>query len=283
MELHRQPSFLSLLNPFAPALSLWRHRGLLRQFTVRNVEMRHKGSILGIVWAVLNPLLTLAVYVFVFGFVFGGSFGVVENESRWDYGLGIFLGLAIFQLVAEAITVAPSLITTHQNFVKKVVFPLEILPAAAVGAGAFHMLITLAMVAIGVVAGGRALTVHALQLPIIILPILITSLGLAWLLAALGVFFRDLAQVVGALASALMFASAIFYPAIRVATEAPTAWAFLKFNPLLHTVEMAREAVLWSQPVFWPTLGWLYLGAGLTASLGYACFIRLKPAFADVI
>jgi len=283
MESRRPPSFLALLNPFAPVLTLWRHRDLLWQFTVRNVEMRHKGSMLGILWAILNPLLTLAVYVFVFGFVFGGKFGVVENESSWDYGLGIFLGLAIFQLVAESIVVAPTLITTQPNFVKKVVFPLEILPAAAVGSGAFHTLITLAMVAIGVVLGGHSLTVYTLQLPIVLLPIVLTSLGLTWLLAALGVFFRDLGQVVGALTTALMFASAIFYPAIRVETEAPTAWAFLKFNPLLHTVEMAREAVLWSQPISWTTLGWLYLGAFLTASFGFACFVRLKPAFADVI
>lgn len=283
MELHRQPALVSLLDPFAPARALWRHRDLLWQFIVRNVEIRHKGSMLGILWAILTPLLTLAVYVFVFGFVFGGSFGVVENESKWDYGLGIFLGLAIFQLVAEAIIVAPNLITTQPNFVKKVVFPLEILPAATVGSGAFHMLITLSMVAIGVILGGHPLTIHTLQLPLILLPIIAFSLGLAWLFAALGVFFRDLGQVVGALATALMFASAIFYPAIRVETEAPAAWAFLKFNPLLHTVEMAREAVLWSQPVSWTTLGWLYFSGGLTASIGFACFVRLKPAFADVI
>lgn len=283
MEIHQQPSFLSLLNPVAPFVSLWRHRELLWQFTLRGIKIRHQGSMLGMVWSVLNPLLTLSVYVFVFGFVFGGKFGVTENESRFDYGLGIFLGLAIFQLVAEIITVSPTLIITNPNFVKKVVFPLEILPAAGVGAGTFHMLITMTMVAIGIIAGGHPMNLYTLQLPLVLLPILVTGLGLAWLFAALGVFFRDLGQIVGALATALMFASAIFYPAARVATEAPGAWVFLKYNPLLHTVEMAREAVLWSQPISWSTLGWLYLGAVLTASFGYACFMRLKPAFADVI
>ncbi|MEZ5276207.1 MAG: ABC transporter permease [Opitutaceae bacterium] len=283
MDPRRQPPLLSLLNPVAPLLALWRHRDLLWQFIVRNVEIRHKGSMLGIVWAVLNPLLTLAVYVFVFGFVFGGSFGVVESESRWDYGLGIFLGLALFQLVAEVMMVAPNIITTQPNFVKKVVFPLEVLPAAAVGAGAFHMLVTLGMVATGVVIGGHPLNIYTLQLPLVLLPILITCLGLAWLLASFGVFFRDLGQIVGALASALMFASAIFYPAIRVQTEAPLAWSFLRFNPLLHTVEMSREAVLWSQPISWSTLGWLYIGAFSVCSLGFAVFKRLKPAFADVL
>ena len=283
MELYGKSTFVSLLNPFAPVRTLWRNRDLLWQFTVRNVQIRHKGSMLGIVWAILNPLLTLTVYVFVFGFVFQGSFGVVETESRWDYGLGIFLGLAIFQMVAEAIAVAPNLITGQPNFVKKVVFPLEVLPAAAVGSGTFHMLITLTMVAIGAIVGGHPLTIHALQLPLVLLPILAFSLGLAWFLAALGVFFRDLGLVVGAFSTALMFASAIFYPAIRVQNEAPGAWAILKFNPLLHTVEMAREAVLWSQPISWTILGWLYLSGILTASMGFACFARLKRAFADVV
>ena len=137
MESHRQSPDRLPFKPIRTGRSLWRHRDLLWQFIVRNVEMRHKGSMLGIVWAILNPLLTLAVYVFVFGFVFGGSFGVVESESRWDYGLGIFLGLAIFQMVAETIVVAPNLITTQPNFVKKVVFPLEMLPAAARRLGRF--------------------------------------------------------------------------------------------------------------------------------------------------
>lgn len=279
----KRPSLAALLNPIAPFLTLWHHRDLLWQFTARNVEMRHKGSALGIAWTILNPLLTLTVYVFVFGFVFGGSFGVVEEESRWDYGLGIFLGLAIYQLVAEVMVVAPGIIATQASFVKRVVFPLEVLPAATVGSGTVNMLLTLAMVATGTVIGGRTLNVYTLQLPLVLLPIIITSLGMAWLLAALGVYLRDLGQVVGALATALMFASAIFYPAVRVKTEAPFAWMFLKYNPVLHTVEMAREAVLWSQPISWGTLGWLYLGSIVTCVIGYACFIRLKPNFADII
>lgn len=245
--------------------------------------MRHKGSILGIAWAVLNPLMMLALYVFVFGFVFGGSFDETVNESRWDYGMGVFLGLAIFHVLAEAISVAPTLITGNPNFVKKVVFPLEILPAAAVGAAVFHMLVTLAMVLIGLVIGGSNLTLSALALPIVIAPIICISLGLAWLFAALGVFFRDIGQVVGVLITGLMFASAIFYPASRVQSEAPAAWAVLKFNPLLHTVEMSREILLWNQPVSGDLLLWLYITGGVIACVGFACFSRLTRTFADVV
>lgn len=263
--------------------TLWAYRGLLWQFTVRNIEMRHKGSMLGIAWAVLNPLLMLSLYVFVFGFVFGGTFGVEADESKWDYGLGVFLGLAIFHLIAEAVTIAPTLIVGNPNFVKKVVFPLEILPAAAVGAAVIHMLITLTMVLIGLVVGGRPLTLPALGLPIVVLPIIFFSLGLSWIFAALGVFFRDIGQIVGVLVTGLMFASAIFYPASSIHSEAPFAWTFLKFNPLLHTVELSRDVLLWNLPVSGHLLLWLYISGCAVACIGFACFSRLTRTFADVV
>ena len=123
---------LRRLLPFAA--DLWMHRELLWQFTLRNVELRHKGSHLGLIWSFLSPLLMLALYVLVFGYIFGGSFGVIRGETRVDYALGIFIGLTIFHLLAETLALAPSLIVGNPNFVKKVVFPLEILPAANVGA-----------------------------------------------------------------------------------------------------------------------------------------------------
>jgi lipopolysaccharide transport system permease protein len=283
METRRQPSFLSLLNPWVPISTLWRHRELLWQFTLRNVELRHKGSLLGFVWAVLNPLIMLTLYVFVFGFVFGGKFGVIADETKWDYGLGMFLGLTIFQLLAEAIAVAPSVIAGSPNFVKKVVFPLEILPAAAVGAAVVHVLITLAMVLLGALISGRLPSFETLLLPVILVSITGYALGFAWLIAALGVFFRDIGQLVNALITGMMFASAIFYPAALIQTQAPAAWAILKFNPLLQAVEMARDVVLWNRPLSASALVGLFAGGGLIAMLGFACFARLKRAFADVI
>jgi lipopolysaccharide transport system permease protein len=283
MERWRQQSFLSLLNPWVPISTLWRHRELLWQFTMRNVEMRHKGSMLGFVWAVLNPLLMLVLYVFVFGFVFGGKFGVVPNETKWDYGLAMFLGLTLFQLLAEAIAVAPTVIVGSPNFVKKVVFPVEILPAAAVGAAVVHMLITLAMVLLGAILGGRFPSLELLVLPVILIAVVGFALGLSWLIAALGVFFRDIGQLINAMVAGIMFASAIFYPASLIQNHAPSAWLILKFNPLLQAVEMARDIVLWNRPIALDVLAWLLVGAGLATSLGFACFARLKSAFADVV
>jgi lipopolysaccharide transport system permease protein len=283
MEAHSQPSFLSLLNPLYACRTLYRHRALLWQFTWRNVEMRHRGSLLGILWSVLNPLLMLALYVFVFSYIFGGTFGVVEKESRWDYGLGVFLGLSIFHLISESIAIAPTIITGNPNFVKKVVFPLEVLPASAVGAAVFHMTITVAMIIVGLLLGGRGLSLSALWLPVIMIPIVALALGMAWFLAALGVFFRDIGQIVGAAVTALMFASAIFYPASRVAEKAPFAWPFIRWNPLIHAIEAARDVLLWDRPFSTYKLGMLYLAGGLAAFVGFACFARCKRAFADVM
>lgn len=283
MEASPPPSFFSLLNPLGVFRTLFRHRDLLWQFTRRNVEMRHRGSFLGILWAVLNPLMMLALYVFVFGYIFEGRFGVVPNESKWDYGLGIFLGLSIFHLISESIATAPTIITSNPNFVKKVVFPLEVLPASAVGAAVFHMTITVVMIIVGLLLGGRGLSISALWLPVIMLPIIALALGCAWFLAALGVFFRDIGQIVGAAVTALMFASAIFYPASRVAEKAPLAWTFVRWNPLIHAVEAARDVLIWDRPFSSYKLGMLYLAGGLAAFVGYACFARSKRAFADVM
>jgi len=280
---NRQPSFFALLNPALPISTLWTHRVLLWQFTLRNVEMRHKGSLLGFAWAVLNPLMMLALYVFVFGYIFGGSFGVIPDESKWDYGLGLFLGLSIFHLVAESIAISPGLITGNPNFVKKVVFPLEILPAAAVGSAVIHMAITLIMIVIGVLLGGHNLSWSALWLPVIILPVIALALGLSWLLSALGVFFRDIGQLVVAATTALMFASAIFYPASRVIEKAPWAWPVVRWNPLIHAIEAARDVIIWSRPISQPHLFALYLAGALAALVGFAAFTRCKRAFADVM
>lgn len=282
METRTQPSFFSLLNPRGLFLSMWAHRELLWQFTVRNLELRHKGSVLGFAWAVLNPLLMLALYVFVFRFILGGTFGVVPDETKWDYGLGVFLSLSFFHLIAETVSVAPTLIVTNPNFVKKVVFPLEVLPAAAVGSAVIHMLISLTMVMAGVFLVGRGVSGSVLYLPLVIVPAVMFSLGTAWLIAALGVFFRDIGQFVGAVVTGLMFASAIFYPAARI-QEVPGAWSILRFNPVIHIVETARSVVLWREAADPGLLLWLNLSCFAFAVLGYACFSRLKRAFADVV
>lgn len=266
-------------SPLALVADLWRQRDLLWQFTLRNVEVRHKGSHLGLIWSFLNPLLMLGLYVMVFGYIFGGKFGVLPNETHVDYALGIFLGLTLFHFFAEVMAVAPTLIVGNPNFVKKVVFPLEILPAANVGGALFHLLISLGLALLSLLFFGRGLPLSTLWLPVIIAPLILMSLGTSWMLAALGVFFRDITQVMQFLSMVLMWTSAVFFTAQRY----PLAWPYLRLNPLLLAIDLTRDAALWARPLNINHLVYLYLTSVVGCYLGYIAFRRMKPAFADVL
>jgi lipopolysaccharide transport system permease protein len=270
-----------LRAPTANLNSLWQHRDLWWQFTKRQVELRHKGSHLGLMWSFLSPLLMLGLYVLVFGFIFDGSFkSGTATESRIEYALIMFLGLAIHHFVAEVLTTAPSLILSNPNFVKKVVFPLEILPAANVGAAVVHFGITLGLVLVGALLTGVSVTGGVFWLPVLLLPLLLTTLGLSFGLSALGVFWRDIVQITQFCVLALLFASAVFYPVAQI--SAPV-WAILRFNPLLLVINEARGVVFWGHPLHVAHLGYLYvfgLGAYL---LGATLFQRLRGSFADVL
>jgi lipopolysaccharide transport system permease protein len=197
-----------MLSPWHIGATLWRHRELVWQFTLREIHIRHKGSRLGIVWALINPLSMLALYWFVFGAIFGSKFGVLKNESQLDYALALFLSLSLYHVFSETIAWAPSLIASNPNFVKKVVFPLEVLPVAKLGDTAFHLVVSLTLVLLGSAFGSTGLTADVLWLPVLVFPLMMLALGIAWMLTAIGVFLRDIGQATGFVSSAVMFASA---------------------------------------------------------------------------
>lgn len=260
--------------------TLWKNRQLLWQFTVRQVELRHKGTHLGLVWSFLGPLLMVSLYVLVFGFIFRGRFQATGTESRIQYALVLFLGLALYHFIAEVVTLAPTVIVANPNFVKKVVFPLEILPAANVGAAAFHFCVTVGLIVLGAVLGGVPLHWGALWLPVIFLPLLLAGLGLGLGLSALGVFWRDIGQITQFLSLILLFASAVFYPVAQIPSP---VWAVLKFNPLLHAIDQARQIALWGQPISVIHVVYLYVfGLGATA-IGGTIFQRLRGNFSDAL
>lgn len=259
---------------------LLRHRALLWQFIQRNVELRHKGSHLGLIWSFLNPLLMLGLYVLVFGHFFQAK---SPTEDTTTYALSIFIGLSIFHFLAEVLGTSPATIVANPSFVKKVVFPLEILPVANVGAAFVHFLISVGLTLIGIAAFGPGLDVGVFWLPVIFLPFLLLTLGVGWAAAAIGVFFRDINQFTGFLSMALMFASAIFYPAAMIVERSKTAWMILQFNPLIHAIELSRNAALRHSPIDLAPLGYLYVVGIAAAALGYWVFRKLRPAFADVL
>lgn len=268
------------LNPLRILSQVWKDRGVLAQFTLRNIEIRHKGSYLGFSWTVMRPLLTLSVYLFVFGYVFNGRFGVKPDETRIEYGLGIFSGLVVYQLIAEIFVTSSALIVAQPNFVTKIVFPLRVLPVANAGASLFHFAVSLVLLLLGIETLGPGLGLSVLWLPVILLPLVLMTVGIGWFFAALGVFFRDLGQATEFLSLVLMFASAVFYAPARIT---PAVWTYLRFNPLLQAISLTRDTILWNLPLNFNHLCYLYLaGLGVFCG-GYWVFEKLRPAFADVI
>jgi lipopolysaccharide transport system permease protein len=273
----RLPPTPVLLSLFAAPL---RHRALLRQFLRREVLGRYRGSLLGLGWAFVLPLAMLAVYSFVFAGVFRLRWPGAEEAGGTAFALRLFAGLIVFQLFAEALGRAPTLVTAQPNLVKKVVFPLEILPFASLGAALFHFLLSGGILLAATLAFEQRLPATALLAPLAILPLLPLLLGLSWLLAALGVFVRDIASIIGVATNMLLFLSPVFYALESLAPR----WQFwMRLNPLTPAIGDLRRTVFLGLPPEW-TAWWAWLGVGLaTAAAGAWVFARTRRGFADVL
>ena len=282
MATSASPSLLALLNPWFIVRNIWRQRELVWQFAVREIELRHRGSRLGAVWALVNPLSMLALYWFIFGKMFNSRFGILPHETEYDYVLAMFFGLAMYHVFTEALGWSPMMIAGNPNFVKKVVFPLEVLPVAKVGDGAYHLAISLGLVLFASLFGTAGIGFSVLWLPLLVLPLLMIALGVAWMLSAVGVFVRDVTQLTPFVGTALQFASAVMFAPAKIA-QVPLAWDILRLNPLLQILDLGRRVVLWHEPMHWVRLGYVYGFAIVTLVLGYACFMLLRRSFADVI
>jgi lipopolysaccharide transport system permease protein len=243
------------------------------------VLSRYKGSTLGIVWSVIVPILMLAVYTFVFSVVFEARWNV-ESGNHLQFALIIFSGMTIFNFFSEVITRSPSLIVSNTNYVKKVIFPLELLSISAVLSAFVHMIISFCILFLGIMVFGDGLYWTALYLPIVLLPIFLFSLGLSWLLASLGTFIRDISYLVNILTSALMFLSPIFYPISSVPENLKIVY---NLNPVSYTVEDMRNILIWGKA---PDFYWLVIGTligAVVSMIGYYWFKKTRGGFADVL
>lgn len=268
------------LSPPSFARHLWRHRGLVWQFARREVEGRYRGSLLGLAWTVINPLVLLVTYTLVFGGLFAARWPEARSQGLGAYGLALFCGLTAFNLFAECVTRAPTLIVAVPNFVRKVVFPLEILPVSTVVSALVHALVALGVLLLVELATGRGLPATLLLLPLVSLPLLFLSLGLTWFLAGLGVYLRDIGQGTGLVLQVLMFGTPIFYPPSVVPAWLQPA---LRLNPLAAVVEDWRRVVLWGRAPDWTALGAWILVTAVGMLLGYAWFMSTRRGFADVL
>lgn len=267
-------------SPWGMVESLIRYRGLIKVLVIREVAGRYRGSILGVFWSFFNPVFLLAVYTFVFSVVFKARWSAVGDESRAEFAIVLFAGLLVFNLFAECVNRAPSLILANANYVKKVVFPLEILPWVVFGAALFHgfvsfvVWLTFYLIILGLPPATLFL------FPLELVPLTLLIMGLSWFLAALGVFLRDVAQVIGVMTSLLMFLTPIFYPLSAI----PEAYrVLLHFNPLTFIVEQSRGLLIFGVGPAWGRLGLLTTFAFFVAWLGFAWFQKTRKGFADVL
>lgn len=259
---------------------LFSNYSLIIQFTNREIIGRYKGSYLGLLWSLITPLLMLTIYTFVFSMVFNARWGENASDSKLEFALLLFAGLIIFNVFSEVVSRAPHLITSNVNFVKKVVFPLEILPIVSLASALFHAIISIGILLLFLLVFMKTFNWTVLFLPIVILPICLTALGLGWFLSSLGVYVRDIGQVIGVIIPALMFLSPIFYPISVVPKEVQ----FLYYiNPISYAVEDMRKILIWGQ---YPDWKWLIIGTiiGLmTSILGYLWFQKTRGGFSDVL
>ncbi|WP_240655847.1 ABC transporter permease [Paraburkholderia phosphatilytica] len=259
--------------------SLIANRGLIVALSVREVLGRYRGSIFGLAWSIFQPILMLAVYTFVFGLIFrsrwpGGT------GSRAEFALVLFSGLLVFNMFAECLNRAPGIILSNANYVKRVVFPLEILPFVAVAVALFHLFVSFLVwllfyvIAIGV----PSLTV--LLFPVTLIPLIFLSLGIAWFFSALGVFVRDTAQITGLCTTVLMFLTPIFYPADAIpARFRPIAG----LNPLVPVIEQVRRVLMWHRGIDLQAYLPILILSLVTLWIGYWWFEKTRKGFADVL
>lgn len=267
-------------RPAEMCASPWRHRALIAVLVKREIAGRYRGSMFGTTWSMVHPLLLLSVYTFVFSVVFKARWADAPAGSRAEFAIVLFAGLLVHGLLAECINRAPGLMLAHPNYVKKVAFPLEVLPIVALGSAQFHTAVNVAvLLAAQLIVYGR-LPWTILLFPVVMVPLVLAAVGSAWFLAALGVYLRDVTHLTGPLTTILLFVSPVFFPVDSVPVEY-RQW--LALNPLTFIIESSRDTLIFGRV---PDAGqWLQVTAASLAFswLGFAWFQKTRKGFADVV
>lgn len=267
-----------LLAVAQPVTSLWQNRSLIRTLVLREIQARYRGSLADAVWTLLHPLLLMVVYFFVFGIVLRARFA--GDPSPAGFVLYFFAGMLPWLAFSEAVGRAPFVLLEGRTLIKKIRFPMEILPANPVFAGLLTQAIATAFYLVALAVFRHGLPVTAVALPLALVPQVLFTLGLCWLLAALGLFIRDLGQIIGFLLTLWFFLTPICYP-----ETALPAWALrpLTLSPVYQLVHSYRAMLLEARLPGFSSLAMLWTVSILTALVGYFVFQRLRPSFADVV
>lgn len=266
-------------SPHALVASLWEHRSLTYQLAKREVVGRYRGSVAGLAWSFFNPLLMLAVYTFVFSVIFQARWTGLE-AGKGGFAIVLFVGVLVHGLFAECLNRAPTLIMANTNYVKRVRFPLEILPWVAMGSSLFHAFVSVIVLVIAQVLVMGSIPLTAALLPLILLPLVLTTVGIAYIFAAFGVYLRDIGQITVVITTVALFLSPVFYPVTALPEEYKLIFML---NPLTFIIEQAREVMIWGRLPNWCGLA-LYMAASLVVAwLGFWTFQKMRRGFSDVL
>jgi lipopolysaccharide transport system permease protein len=272
-------SFAPAFGPATLFASLSRNRRIVFQMAKRDMIERYRGSVFGFLWSVLNPLLMLIVYTFVFTVIFKSQWPGSSGGSL-VFAVNVFTGIIVFTIFAESVTRAPMLVVQNTNLVKKVVFPLEVLPWVVIASSLFHAAINFAVLLVFALIVFGTLHATALLFPLAILPVVLLTLGITWFLSSLGVFFRDASHTVSLLVTMLMFVSPVFYPVSAIPANLRS---LVTLNPLARSIEDARAVVVLGTI---PDPAGFILNLVVAAAVAFAglwWFVRTKHTFADVL
>lgn len=260
--------------------SAWANKNLIALMVKREIIFRYRGSFMGIAWSFIVPLIMLSIYTFVFSVVFKARWGIDQSESKADFAIMLFAGIIIHAFFSECINRAPDLILTNVNYVKKVVFPLDILSWVTLGTALFQTIISLLILLGAQLILDQSLPWTFILFPVVLTPLLVLTLGVCWLFASMGVFIRDIRQVTGILTTILLFMSPIFYPR----SQLPESFqSLLMLNPLSFIIEQSRAVLILGNSPDWLGL-LLYLAVAML--IAWACFYlfqKTRKGFADVI
>ena len=267
-------------SPIHMVKTLWSNRRLLDQLARRDVAGRYKGAAIGVAWSFLTPLLMLCVYTFVFSVVFQARWGGELSEGRVQFALIMFVGILVHTLFPEVVNRAPGLILSNPNYVKKVVFPLEVLPVMAMASAIFHACISVLILLLALLVLNGLMEWTSIFLPIVLAPLVVLTVGIAWFLAALGVYLRDVGQITAIMTLVMLFLAPVFYPI----TALPEQYRWIVMaNPLTFIIEQARDVLIWGRLPNFAGLGLYLIVAAVVAWGGFFWFQKTRKGFADVL
>lgn len=264
------------LNPLRISADIWRNRYLLGQLIKRDVLLRYRGAMFGVLWMFLSPLLMLGIFAFVFGHIFQMRWP--QQGSNIPFWLLLYGGLIAFNIFSETISRAPTSVRGYPSFVKKIIFPVNILPVVPLGAALVHGMFNFLILAAALALSGH-LHASILLFPLLVAPMVFLALGLSWFLAAWGVFIKDMTQIVPAFTQMLLFLSPVLYP---VSAVPELLRPIYQYSPLGTVIETCRTAIV-GQPIEWSSWGTALALCLAAALLGHAFFQHSRDEFADAL